>query len=80
LAYAALNAGQGACLALNAANEVAVAAFLAGQARYTDIVPTVEKVLAMADATDPVSMADVFARDAEMRRVAHALLPESEPA
>jgi 1-deoxy-D-xylulose-5-phosphate reductoisomerase len=80
LAYAALNAGQGACLALNAANEVAVAAFLAGQARYTDIVPTVEKVLAIADATEPISMADVFARDAEMRLVAHAHLPESEPA
>ncbi len=80
LAYAALNAGQGACLALNAANEVAVAAFLAGQARYTDIVPTVDKVLAMADATEPDSMADVFERDAEMRRATHALLPESEPA
>ena len=78
LAYDALNAGQGACLALNAANEVAVAAFLSSQARYTDIVPTVEKVLAMADASAPTSMVDVFARDAEMRRLALEALPESE--
>ena len=78
LAYDALNAGQGACLALNAANEVAVAAFLASEARYTDIVPTVEKVLAMADASAPTSMVDVFARDAEMRRLAREALPESE--
>lgn len=80
LAYDALNAGQGACLALNAANEVAVAAFLSSQARYTDIVPTVEKVLAMADASAPTSMADVFERDAEMRRLAREALPKSERA
>ena len=80
LAYDALNAGQGACLALNAANEVAVAAFLSSQARYTDIVPTVEKVLAMADASAPTSMVDVFARDAEMRRLAREALPVSERA
>ena len=80
LAYDALNAGQGACLALNAANEVAVAAFLASEARYTDIVPTVEKVLATADASAPTSMADVFERDAEMRRLAREALPESERA
>lgn len=78
LAYDALNAGQGACLALNAANEVAVAAFLSGAARYTDIVPTVEKILTSADASAPTSMDDVFARDADVRRAARALLPERE--
>ncbi len=78
LAYHALQAGQGACLALNAANEVAVAAFLAGVAPYNDIVPTVEKILAIADASAPTSMADVCVRDADMRRAARALLPESE--
>ena len=31
LAFAALRAGQGACVALNAANEVAVEAFLSGR-------------------------------------------------
>ena len=35
LAFAALRAGQGACIALNAANEVAVEAFLAGRLGYT---------------------------------------------
>lgn len=37
LAIAACADGQGATTALNAANEVAVAAFLAGQIRFTDI-------------------------------------------
>ena len=37
LAYKALSMGQGACLALNAANEVAVAAFLDGKIGFTDI-------------------------------------------
>ena len=35
LAFAALRAGQGACVALNAANEVAVEAFLSGRLAYT---------------------------------------------
>jgi 1-deoxy-D-xylulose-5-phosphate reductoisomerase len=37
LAFDALRAGQTACIALNAANEVAVDAFLAGRLRYTAI-------------------------------------------
>ena len=37
LAFDALRAGQTACIALNAANEVAVEAFLAGRLRYTAI-------------------------------------------
>ena len=37
LAFDALRAGQSACIALNAANEVAVDAFLAGRLRYTAI-------------------------------------------
>ena len=37
LAFDALRAGQTACIALNAANEVAVGAFLAGRLRYTAI-------------------------------------------
>ena len=74
LAYGALRQGQGACLTLNAANEVAVAAFLAGTIRFTDIVTTVERSLHSEDMTDPQSMDDVFAQDAGVRaRVASQL-------
>lgn len=76
LAYDALRRGQGACLVLNAANEVAVAAFLAGAIRFTDIVATVEHALATEDLANPLSMEEVFARDTSVRRKVAALLPE----
>jgi 1-deoxy-D-xylulose-5-phosphate reductoisomerase len=74
LSYAALRAGQGACLVLNAANEVAVAAFLDRQIKFTDIVPLVERALAKADVSEPAALADVFARDASTREIARSLL------
>jgi 1-deoxy-D-xylulose-5-phosphate reductoisomerase len=83
LAYAALRAGQGACLVLNAANEVAVAAFLDRQIKFTDIVPLVERTLAKADVSEPRSLDDVFARDASTREIARSLLgarTQSNPA
>ncbi|VCU72304.1 1-deoxy-D-xylulose 5-phosphate reductoisomerase [Pigmentiphaga humi] len=46
LAFEALRAGQGACVALNAANEIAVEAFLRGAAPYTAIAAIIESVLA----------------------------------
>lgn len=45
LSFAALRHGQAACIALNAANEVAVAAFLARQVRYTDIPVVISRAL-----------------------------------
>lgn len=45
LARAAAKAGNGACIALNASNEILVSAFLNHQIRLTDIADTVEKVL-----------------------------------
>jgi 1-deoxy-D-xylulose-5-phosphate reductoisomerase len=77
LAYAALKQGQGACLALNAANEVAVAAFLAGEIRYTEIVRTTERTLEQLDLSDPLSMDEVFARDRLTRTQARAVLEKS---
>jgi 1-deoxy-D-xylulose-5-phosphate reductoisomerase len=57
----------GGCLpaVYNAANEEAVAAFIAGHTGFTSIVHTVEKVLAEADGwrTDPVSVDEVFAAE-----------------
>ena len=77
LAYAALNQGQGACLALNAANEVAVAAFLSGEIRFTEIVRTTERTLEQLDLSDPLSMDEVFARDRLARSQARAVLEKS---
>jgi 1-deoxy-D-xylulose-5-phosphate reductoisomerase len=77
LAYAALEQGQGACLALNAANEVAVAAFLAGDIRFTEIVRTTERTLERLDLSEPLSMDEVFARDRLARTQAHAVLESS---
>ena len=77
LAYAALKQGQGACLALNAANEVAVAAFLSGEIRYTDIVRTTERTLERLDLSDPLSLDEVFARDRLARTQARAILENS---
>ena len=74
LAYSALQQGQGACLALNAANEVAVAAFLAGELRYTDIVPVVADSLDIADLGDPSDIEDVFVRDRAVRDIAGGLV------
>jgi len=72
LAYAALSAPEGSAAVLNAANEVAVAAFLAGRVRFTDIhrinADTVAAVLPAA--ADVASLDDLLALDARAR--AHA--------
>lgn len=70
LAYAALSAGQRECLVLNAANEVAVAAFLERRIPFTKIVPIVELALADASGPQPSSLSDVFALDRVTREKA----------
>ncbi|MEQ8248594.1 MAG: 1-deoxy-D-xylulose-5-phosphate reductoisomerase [Alphaproteobacteria bacterium] len=70
LARQALRAGHGATTVLNAANEVAVAAFLAGKTGFLDIVATVEATLDAVRSGDTVSLADVMALDAQARRLA----------
>jgi 1-deoxy-D-xylulose-5-phosphate reductoisomerase len=69
LAYAALRAGGTAPAVLNAANEVAVAAFLDGKLRYTAIPQVIEHALermpaAPADSLEAVLEADRVARAA----------------
>jgi len=75
LAYAALRDSGTAPAVLNAANEVAVAAFLEGKLRYTAIAEVIEEVLtripaAAADSLDAVLEADRSARCAAADRVA----------
>jgi 1-deoxy-D-xylulose-5-phosphate reductoisomerase len=75
LARDAIAAGGSAPAILNAANEVAVAAFLAGQIRFTRIAALVEETLARSnDAPRPASLDEVLAVDQSARRQALRLL------
>lgn len=67
LAKQALQTGAQAMIALNAANEMAVSSFLQGQIRFTEIAPTVERVLVRAGNAPISSIADVMAADQEAR-------------
>ncbi|MCZ8324031.1 MAG: 1-deoxy-D-xylulose-5-phosphate reductoisomerase [Sphingomonadaceae bacterium] len=70
----AAEAGGAAPAVLNAANEVAVAAFLAGKLPFTRIAVVVEQVLARYAPPPPVSLADVMAVDAAARAEARSVL------
>ena len=67
LARKALEAGGGEAIVLNAANEIAVAAFLAGRIGFLDIVPLVEQAIARTAAPVPRSIADVLDIDRAAR-------------
>lgn len=68
-----LRQGGSAATVLNAANEVAVAAFLEGRIGFLDIERIVESTLAMIPAQAVATLDEVFAIDAEARRHAAAL-------
>ncbi len=75
LAYEAARAGSAHCIALNAADEIAVEAFLHGQLPFLGIPSTIEAVLAEMTGKAPASIAevlqaDVFARELARRAVA----------
>ncbi|MEX8985751.1 1-deoxy-D-xylulose-5-phosphate reductoisomerase, partial [Salmonella enterica] len=66
----AFEQGQAATTALNAANEITVAAFLAQQIRFTDIAGLNLGVLERMDLQEPASVEDVLQVDAIAREVA----------
>ena len=70
LAYVAAEAGGAKPIALNAADEVAVAAFLEGQIRFDDIPRVIEDVLSATKTGRIESIHQVLAQDLEARRVA----------
>ncbi len=74
LARTALQAGGAAPAVFNAANEIAVAAFLAGRLPFLGIASVVEKTLDRVQPPAPADLAAVLAADAEARRVAAAKL------
>lgn len=71
LAWEALRSGGALPTVLNAANEVAVAAFLAGEIGFLDIAALVGEVLAGHQGGAMTSLDDVMAVDAGARRAAH---------
>ena len=70
LAWSALRAGEGAPAVLNAANEIAVQAFLDGRIGFLDIAAIVADVLDKLGAPGIATLADVMAVDADARRSA----------
>jgi 1-deoxy-D-xylulose-5-phosphate reductoisomerase len=74
LAREAAQAGGAAPAVLNAANEAAVAAFLAGKIAFTRIAVIVEQTLSRIALSQPASLSDVLAVDREARIRADELL------
>jgi len=74
LAYDVLDAGGTAPAILNAANEVAVAAFLDGELPFLGISSLNESVLSALPATAEGSLADVLAADAQARQLAMTMI------
>ncbi len=74
LARAALESGKGEAIVLNAANELAVAAFLDRRIAFGDIAATVERAIERTDAPAPSSIADVIVIDQSVRRSVEASL------
>jgi 1-deoxy-D-xylulose-5-phosphate reductoisomerase len=74
LAFEAAEKGGTHCIALNAADEIAVAAFLERRIPFTGIPRTIEQVLAATPEAHPTTIAEVLAADREARERARALL------
>src|SRR4051794_22296505 len=70
LAYEAAEAGGSKTVALNAADEIAVAAFLEGVIPFNGIPDTIQTVLNETKPGHPESIEEVLSVDAEARRVA----------
>jgi 1-deoxy-D-xylulose-5-phosphate reductoisomerase len=76
LSYEAAKAGSAHCIALNAADEVAVAAFLAGDLPFLGIPRTIERVLELTEAADPGSIAEVLQTDQVAREAGREVASE----
>ena len=74
LARAAARAGGTAPALLNAANEVAVQAFLDGRLNFTGIATVIDKVLQRLDSSPVKALGDVLQADAAARQLAVAFI------
>jgi 1-deoxy-D-xylulose-5-phosphate reductoisomerase len=74
LAYHAAEKGGAHAIALNAADEVAVGAFLERAIPFLGIPATIEEVLETTSETHPATIREVLALDCEARETAHEVL------
>jgi len=74
LAYEAAEAGGARTIALNAADEVAVAAFLNQEIGFSDIPKVIEQTILETSDRSPESIEEVLATDAQAREVARRKL------
>ncbi len=72
LAWQSLSAASGTCAVLNAANEIAVEAFLNKQIRFDQIHQVNTETLSKVQPPAPQSLADLLALDAQSRTIASA--------
>ena len=79
LAYEAVEAGGAKTIALNAADEVAVAAFLEGSIGFLEIPATIEAVVGETPAQVPESISQVLNIDADARRRARSRIQNVGP-
>lgn len=68
LAYECLREGQAACIGLNAANEVAVEAFLAGRLPFPGIADTARAIVETMEKYTPFTLDEILAIDQTVRR------------
>lgn len=77
LAYEAQRQGGSATCTLNAADEIAVEAFLEGRIPFPAIAETVEETLSRQPSREPATIEEVIAVDQQSREVARQVLAES---
>jgi 1-deoxy-D-xylulose-5-phosphate reductoisomerase len=77
LAYEAVEAGGAKTIALNAADEVAVAAFLEGSIGFPEIPATIEAIVAETAGRIPESIFEVLSLDADARRRARSRIQQA---
>jgi 1-deoxy-D-xylulose-5-phosphate reductoisomerase len=77
LAYEAAERGGAHCIALNAADEIAVEAFLAGEIHFTDIPRTIEAVLQATTESHPATIQEVLSLDRQAREICRSWLAGS---
>jgi 1-deoxy-D-xylulose-5-phosphate reductoisomerase len=76
LAYQSQEQGGSATCTLNAADEIGVEAFLAGQIPFPGIAETVEETLTRQKSTEPATIEDVIAVDREARELARQIVAD----
>lgn len=74
MAYACLREGPSACLALNAANEIAVDAFLKREIPFLRIVEIVQRILDSDLKPDPQSLEEIIKMDETIRGLARSCI------